>query len=161
MGLASDGAVERKAILVGGERFGRRVGPGEGRVLEGEGSAAGAGSHCDAVADRCSIQLVQCVGGFQVEPGLFGVLDEEPVAGESAHDALDQAVKQALKGFCVGQTHGMESWSVRLHLHREGGQYACCEIESEVLVAQCREAIGDLVRRGGQARASVDWSAAL
>ena len=82
MGLAGNGAVEREPVLIGGEWFGRGVGAGERRILEGEGSAAGTLSNRDAVADGGGVQMVQRVSGFQVEPGLFGGFDEEPVSGE-------------------------------------------------------------------------------
>jgi hypothetical protein len=39
--------------------------------------------------------MFQRVSGFQVEPRLFGVFDQEPVAGESAHDTADEAIQQA------------------------------------------------------------------
>ena len=41
MGLTGDAGVKGKALAVGGERFGRGVGPGQGWVLQGESSAAG------------------------------------------------------------------------------------------------------------------------
>jgi len=50
-----------EAVPIGGERFGRGVGPGEGRVLQGEGSAAGPLSDRDPVADRGGVQLVERV----------------------------------------------------------------------------------------------------
>jgi len=93
VGLTGDGAVQGEAVLIGGERLGCRVGSGQGRVLERESSTAGALSDRDAVADRGGVQMVQRVSGFQIEPGLFGVFDQESVACEPAGDALDEAVE--------------------------------------------------------------------
>jgi hypothetical protein len=52
--------------------------------------------------------MVQRVSGFQVEPGLFGVFDQESVAGEPAHDTPDEAIEQTLESLCIGRTNGME-----------------------------------------------------
>ena len=87
MGLAGDGTVQREPIPIGGKRLGCRAGSCQGRVLQCEGSAAGAWSDRDTVTDRGGVQCVDRVCGFQVEPGLFGVIDEEPVEGEL--DSID------------------------------------------------------------------------
>jgi len=76
VGLAGDGAVQGEAVTIGGERLGCRVGPGEGRVLEGEGSSADALSCRDAVANGGGVQMIQRVSGLQVKPWLFGVCDQ-------------------------------------------------------------------------------------
>ncbi len=79
--LTRHGAVQGEAVLIGGEAFGCCIGPVEGGVLEGEGSAASARSDGDTVADGRGVQVIQGVSGFQVErklsQRLFGVFDEE------------------------------------------------------------------------------------
>ena len=77
-GMLVDGAVQREPVLVGGERLGCRVGPDQGRIVQCEGSASSTLAGRNAVADRGGVQLVERVGGFQIEPGLFEVFDEEP-----------------------------------------------------------------------------------
>jgi len=56
MGLARNGAVEGETVLIGCERFGCRVGPAQGRVLESEGSAA-------RWTSRLSRRLRACLSG--------------------------------------------------------------------------------------------------
>jgi hypothetical protein len=68
----------------------------------------------DAVADRSGVQLVQGVSGFQVEPGLFGILDQEAVAADPAHAAPDEATEQTLEGCRVGRPDAMEPRAVLL-----------------------------------------------
>ncbi len=78
MGLASDGAVQGEAVPIGGEGFRRRVGPGQSRVFEGECFTTGSPSHRDTVADRSGVEMIECVRRRQVQPGLFGIFDQEP-----------------------------------------------------------------------------------
>ncbi len=58
--------------------------------------------------------MIQCAWGLQVEPGLFRVFDQEPVAGESAHDAPDEPIEETLEAVRVRRTDAMQSWSVLL-----------------------------------------------
>jgi hypothetical protein len=67
----------------------------------------------DAVADRSGVQLVQGVSGFQIEPGLFGILDQEAVAAEPADDPPDEPIEQTLEGLRVRRPDAMEPWAVR------------------------------------------------
>ena len=59
--------------------------------------------------------MVQRVSGFQLEPRLFGVFDEQPVAGEPADDALDETIEQVLEGLRVRWRDAMESGAVLFH----------------------------------------------
>ena len=56
--------------------------------------------------------MVQHVSGFQIEPGQFGIFDEEPVAGEPTDDALDEPIEETFEAPRVGRTDAMESRSV-------------------------------------------------
>ena len=58
--------------------------------------------------------MVQHVSGFQIEPGLFGIFDEEPVAGEPTDDALDEPIEETLEAPRIGRPDAMESRSVLL-----------------------------------------------
>jgi hypothetical protein len=69
----------------------------------------------DAVADGGGVELVQRVSGFQVEPGLFWVLDQEAVAGEPADDAPDETVEQTIEVQRVRRPDAMEPRAVMFH----------------------------------------------
>ncbi len=86
--LTGDGTVQGEAVLIGGERLGRRVGASEYRVLHCERSAADPLSDRYPVADRGSIERVQRVSGFQIEPGLFRVLDQRKYSNHPYADHL-------------------------------------------------------------------------
>jgi len=57
----------------------------------------------------CRSQAVEAVGGLQVEPGLLGIEDEPPIAGEPSSEALDQAIQQAFEALPVRRTDAMEA----------------------------------------------------
>ncbi len=95
MGLTGNGGIEREAILIGRECFREGVGSGEARVLQGQRPAARFGPEGNAVADGSRRQTVDGAGGFQVEPGLFGVEDEPSVTVEPSKEAPNRAIQQA------------------------------------------------------------------
>ncbi|MDA1075250.1 MAG: hypothetical protein O3A63_10885 [Proteobacteria bacterium] len=77
--MARNGAVEGEAVLIGGERLGRRVGSGQGRVLEGEGSAADSLSDRDAIADRRGNDIAKLLP-WQVERDVIDQQLNKPVS---------------------------------------------------------------------------------
>ena len=102
------------AVLIGGEQLGGRIGPCMGRIRQGYSSAAGPLSDRDASAYRGGAQVIQRLSRLQVEPALFGVFDQEAVAGERAHDPLDETVEQPLEGLRVRRSDVMEPRAVLL-----------------------------------------------
>ena len=65
--------------------------------MQGQGLAPGVGAGGDAVVDGGTEELLESVGGFEVEGGGFVVADQQSLPFEGARDAGGDGAQQALE----------------------------------------------------------------
>ena len=65
--------------------------------MQGQGLAPGVGTGGDAVVDGGAEELLETVGGFEVEGWVLFVTDQQSLPFESAGDASGDGAQQALE----------------------------------------------------------------
>ena len=95
VGLAARGGMEGKSRELSDAGGGRRRAGRDG--VQGKRLASGVRADGDAVVDGGAEELLESVGGFEVEGGGLGVTEQQSLLLEGAGDAGGDGVEQALE----------------------------------------------------------------
>ena len=88
--------------------------PHQMRILDRQCATAGTRSCSDAVTDRRGAQYLEAVWRFDIEPGLLGLCDQHAVTSQSAQDAVNESVEQALQYLLIWRGHRVKSGSAAI-----------------------------------------------
>ena len=108
--------------------------------MQGQGLAPGMGADCDAVVDGGAEELLETVGGFEVEGGGLVVTDQQSLPFEGAGDAGGDGAQQTLElilgrgaatakagPFIVERVHAVDEEHVQVDVEAQRGAEALDE----------------------------------